>query len=208
MSALDSQEPNCEIFLVRHAESEWNASGLWQGHADPPLSEKGRGQLSALVTKLSEVLTSQRPTRIVCSDLIRARQTAEALGAGFGLSVQSDRGLRELDVGDWSGLRREEIEARSPEILARFEAGDSDARPPGGETRKEIRHRARFALRRIVNADAWGRILVVSHLGLIRALLPGAELGNAEFLQVAAADALTRRQRSEVAESEVGAGPL
>ena len=208
MSALDSQEPNCEIFLVRHAESAWNASGLWQGHADPPLSEKGRGQLSALVTKLSEVLTSQRPTRIVCSDLIRARQTAEALGAGFGLSVQSDPGLRELDVGGWSGLRREEIEARSPEILARFEAGDSDVRPPGGETRKEIRQRARFALRRIVNADAWGRIVVVSHLGLIRALLPGAELGNAEFLRVAAADALTRRQRSEIAEPEVGAGPL
>ena len=208
MSASDSPEPNCEIFLVRHAESEWNASGLWQGHADPPLSEAGRGQLSALVTRLSEELAGERVSRVVCSDLIRARQTAEALGASLGLSVQSDPGLRELDVGDWSGLTRAEIEARGPELLARFEAGDSDTRPPGGETRREIRHRARFALRSIVNANAWGRIVLVSHLGLIRALLPGAELGNAEFLRVAAADALTRRQRSEFVEPGVDAGPL
>ena len=44
--------PNCELYLVRHAESEWNASGRWQGHADPPLSPDGRGQASALVTRL------------------------------------------------------------------------------------------------------------------------------------------------------------
>ena len=206
MSASHSQEPNCEIFLVRHAESEWNASGLWQGHADPQLSEAGRGQLAELVARLTQELAGERFSRIVCSDLLRARQTAEALGARFGLSVQSDPGLRELDVGDWSGLTRQEIEAR--DLLAQFEAGDPDTRPPGGETRKEIRHRARFALRGIVNADAWGRIVVVSHLGLIRALLPGAEPGNAEFLRVAGADALTRRQRSEFAESEAEAGPL
>ncbi len=36
-----------ELLLIRHAESEWNARGLWQGHADPPLSSTGRAQAEA-----------------------------------------------------------------------------------------------------------------------------------------------------------------
>jgi len=192
----------------RFAQSEWNASGLWQGHADPPLSGQGRAQIDRLIAKLGADLDGAPVSAIVCSDLSRALETAAGLGASLGVSVKSDAGLRELDVGDWSGRTRAEIEARDPELLALFEAGDPDARPPGGETRREIRHRARLALRRIVNADAWGRIIVVTHLGLIRALLPGADPGNAEFLRVAAADALTRRQRGEFGDKEAGVGPL
>ena len=37
------------VWLIRHAESEWNAAGRWQGLADPPLSARGRGQAAAAV---------------------------------------------------------------------------------------------------------------------------------------------------------------
>jgi 2,3-bisphosphoglycerate-dependent phosphoglycerate mutase len=200
--------PNCELYLVRHAESEWNASGRWQGHADPPLSPDGRGQASALVARLEAELDGSSVTGLVCSDLGRARETAAELGRKLGLIPVSDPGLRELDIGEWSGLRRAEIAARDPEILARFEANDANARPPGGETRRELRHRARWAVRRIANGDPWGRVVIVSHLGLIRALLPGAEPNNADFMRVSAADALTRRLRFESGDEGTGEGPL
>jgi hypothetical protein len=50
--------------------------------------------------------------------------------------------------------------------------------------------------------------MIVSHLGLIRALLPGAEPKNAEFVRVSAADAVTRRLRFESGEEGTGEGPL
>ncbi len=200
--------PNCELYLVRHAQSEWNASGRWQGQADPPLSPDGRVQASALVARLEAELAGISVTGLVCSDLGRARETAAELGRKFGLIPVSDPELRELDIGEWSGLRRAEIAAQDPELLARFEANDPNARPPGGETRRELRHRARWAIRRIANGDPWGRVLIVSHLGLIRALLPGAEPKNAEFVRVSAADAVTRRLRLESGEEGMGEGPL
>jgi broad specificity phosphatase PhoE len=212
MTDSSRRDPDCEIYLVRHAQTEWNASGRWQGHADPPLSLEGRAQVSELISALRAELAGDPVSGIVCSDLSRARETASDLGRHFGLIPVSDPNLREMDIGEWSGLGREEIAARNPELLERFEAGDPDARPPGGETRREIRHRARLAVRRIVDADPWGRIVVVSHLGLIRALLPDADPGNAEFLRLSAADALTRRMRVErkdrVAEKEKVKGPL
>jgi probable phosphoglycerate mutase len=195
MDRSRSPAPDCELWLLRHAQSEWNASGRWQGQADPCLSAAGREQLGALVRSFAEALGETRVDRLVCSDLMRTRQTARALGDDWGLEAQPDATLRELDVGSWSGLTRAEIAARDPRLLAAFEAGDPDVRPPGGETRSEIRVRAREAIRRIASDAPGERIVLVSHLGFIRALLPDQDLGNAEFLRVLATDALTRRER-------------
>ena len=57
------------------------------------------------------------PDAIFSSDLERARETAEIVGEAFGLSVQLDPRLREVDVGEWSGLTTAEIEGRFPEGL-------------------------------------------------------------------------------------------
>jgi len=193
-----------EVCLVRHAESEWNATGRWQGQSDPPLSLEGRRQVARLAERLVAEFERTPVSGLVCSDLARARATAAGVAEVLGLDARLEPGLREMDIGEWSGLTREEIAGLAPTLLTRFDAGDPDARPPGGETRREIRHRARLALRRIVNADPSGRIIVVTHLGVIRALLPGAETGNAEFQRVSAADALTRRLREEHADGEEG----
>ena len=207
MSPESRPDPNCEVVLVRHAQSEWNASGLWQGQADPPLSAQGQAQVVALAEALRQELAGDRVSALVCSDLARARETARGVEDILGLKARPDPGLRELDVGEWSGLNRDEIVLRDPALLARFESGETSVRPPGGETRSEIRHRARWVLRRIVDEDPWGRIVLVTHLGLVRALLPDVELGNAEFVRVSAADALTRRMRTDHDERKVS-GPL
>ena len=64
------------LILVRHGESTWNAEELLQGQLDPPLSERGRGQSQAL----AGILDGLPAERVVCSDLGRARETAELLG--------------------------------------------------------------------------------------------------------------------------------
>lgn len=190
---MERAHEGAELLLVRHAESEWNASGRWQGHADPQLSPLGRRQADGLAVSLATEFTSGEVTLLVCSDLRRALETARAVGATLGLTPRPSPSYRELDVGTWAGLTRAQIDARDSETLRRFESDDPDARPGGGETRREIRLRAHAAVRELVHAHPGQRIALVTHLGFLRALLPGVEPHNAECLRVDARDALTRR---------------
>lgn len=167
--------PTPPILLVRHAESEWNAAGRWQGHGDPPLSERGRAQARAA----AESLAGSRIEVLVCSDLRRAQETAAALGDALGLAPSPDPRLRELDVGAWEGLSRSEIERRHPEDLAAFDSGDPDARPTGGETLRELAARVGSALAWWVERHPGARLALVTHLGVIRVLSGVSDLDNA-----------------------------
>jgi broad specificity phosphatase PhoE len=178
-----------EFLLIRHAESEWNALGRWQGHGDPPLSGEGRRQAQRLASSLAREAIDV----LVASDLRRAIETAEALAQLAGVPVRTDARLRELDVGTWTGLRRDEIEARDAPGLAAFESGDPGFRPGGGESRSQIRARARGAVMELIDGQWGDRIAVVTHLGCIRALVPGAEPANAEVLRIGAAALLHAR---------------
>lgn len=179
-----------ELILIRHAQSEWNALGRWQGHADPRLSPLGRAQAEAL----ADSMAGEAIDALYSSDLRRALETARAIGKRLGLDVTADAAFRELDVGRWSGLLREEIEAREPELLHEFDSGDPSVRPGGGETRSELRRRARERVALLAHQHPGSRIAVVTHLGFIRALLPDAEPENARALRVTMREALTARQ--------------
>lgn len=159
------------LLVIRHAQSEWNAEGLWQGQADPVLSAEGRRQAAAAGKWLAELESFDG---VFCSDLARAVETAELLLASMGSAASPvvDAGLREYDVGEWSGRTREEIEARWPGDIARFGAGVLAA-PPGGETRASFDARVSDACARIGRAAESARfetILVVAHGGVVRAM--------------------------------------
>jgi probable phosphoglycerate mutase len=184
-------EPRTRLLLVRHGQTPWNAAGRWQGHADPGLSERGRDQAAELAAALRRELEGGW-ARIVASDLRRARETAGILADSLGLAVETDIRLRELDVGAWTGLTRSEIEARDPELLTAFESGEPTIRAGGGETRLEIRRRARALVGHVAERHAGQRLIVVTHLGVIRALLPGVEPGNTDRYPVIAEEILAR----------------
>jgi probable phosphoglycerate mutase len=193
-----------QLLLVRHGQTSWNAEGRWQGHGDPGLSELGRRQ--ALET--AEALrTAPEPAwnLVVASDLERARATAEILAEALRLEVEVDARLRELDVGGWTGLTRAEIDARDPETLRAFETGEPSIRPGGGESRVQIRIRTRDCVRSLIERFAGRRLIVVTHLGVIRALVPGAEPDNASRLPVVAEDIA---ERAIDLERRPGDGPL
>jgi broad specificity phosphatase PhoE len=177
------------FLLIRHAESTWNAALRWQGHGDPPLSARGNEQAAAC----ADALAGEAIDGLVCSDLQRARQTAEPIARALGLHARPDPDLRELDVGSWTGLTRAEIAARARELLEHFESGDPDVRPGGGESRREIRARTRAAVRRLGEEFPGQRIALVVHLGVIRALVPGAEPTNTERLEVSLDEILGAR---------------
>jgi probable phosphoglycerate mutase len=166
-----------EILLIRHAESTWNAERRWQGQEDPPLSPHGLEQAASLARALADASVA----RLFTSDLLRARATAQPLARTLRIEPTADPRLRELDVGRWGGRTREEIQRSEPELLARFDRGDPEAPAGGGESRSALRERALAALRDLGAAEAAGCIAIVSHLGWLREVLPGADFAHAEW---------------------------
>jgi broad specificity phosphatase PhoE len=169
--------PGTRILLARHAETDWNRVGRWQGHADQPLNETGREQAAELGRRLK----GQHVAAVYSSDLRRARDTATIVGAELGIEVVQDPELREIDVGSWSGLTRSEVAERFPEGYARWQAGEIGH---DGETREQLAARVIPAVERIAHAHPGDTVLVVTHGGVIRTLLrhaagdPGAVLEN------------------------------
>ena len=96
------------LVLWRHGRTEWNATGRIQGQLDPPLDEVGVEQAQAA----SLVLAQLQPAAIVSSDLQRASMTAQALAARVDMTPTYDERLREIGLGEWEGLSRDEVEER------------------------------------------------------------------------------------------------
>jgi broad specificity phosphatase PhoE len=144
------------LILVRHGESTWNAEERLQGQLDPPLSERGRTQARALAPVLEKVPDD----RIVCSDLSRARETAELLGIR---PARLDPRWREIDVGEWAGRPAAEIDA-APGGLTNWRGGPRAA--PDGEPWADFTARIAAAVDELVAAG--GPWLVICHGGCIR----------------------------------------
>ena len=158
------------LILVRHGESTWNAEERLQGQLDPPLSDRGREQARAL----APVLDGLPHERVICSDLARARQTAELLGLQ---PARLDPAWREIDVGSWAGRTAAEIDAQSPE-LTNWRGGPRTA--PDGETWDAFSARVGGAVDALV--EAGGSWMVVCHGGCIRVAV--AHITGADALRL------------------------
>lgn len=142
------------MLLARHGETDWNRQLRIQGHSDQPLNERGRAQARELARSLADVPFAA----VYASDLIRAVETAEIIAREHDLPVRIVPGLREIDVGSWEGLTRDEVLERFP-----------DHRRPDGETREAHRTRVVSALTRIAESHRGEQVLVVTHGGSMRA---------------------------------------
>jgi probable phosphoglycerate mutase len=143
------------ILLVRHGQSEWNASGRWQGQADPPLSELGEDQAVSAARALGIV------DAIYASDLVRAHHTAELVAAQLGADVAVEPRLRERKAGEWEGRTRAEIDEGWPGYL------ETGRRPAGYEPDDSVLDRV-LAVLDAIAATHDGDVLVVTHGGVVR----------------------------------------
>jgi probable phosphoglycerate mutase len=155
------------IVLIRHGETAWNAERRLQGHLDIVLNAEGERQADLM----AGALAGEPLDLIVASDLLRARQTAAALGRVSGLPVQLDHGLRERCYGGFEGLLYSEIAQRFPAEFAAWQARNVDAMlPPGanhGETFRQFYTRVTGAMLRWAKAHPGKTLALVAHGGVL-----------------------------------------
>ncbi|TFW34728.1 histidine phosphatase family protein [Massilia horti] len=160
-------EPSTNIILIRHGETAWNAERRLQGHLDIALNEEGERQAAAL----ADALAHESFDLIVASDLLRARQTAEALARLHGMPVQIDRSLRERCYGGFEGLLYAEIEERFPLEFAAWQKRDVDAMlPPGanpGETFRQFHRRVIDTILSWAASHPGKTLALVAHGGVL-----------------------------------------
>lgn len=168
------------LWIVRHGQSAGNvardaadAAGLpvidiAGRDMDVPLSPLGHEQAAALGRWFSAMPADQRPTTVLSSTYIRARQTAQAVvdAGGFDGEVCSDERLREKEFGILDRLTRAGIVDRFPEQAeARTRTGKFYHRPPGGESWCDVILRLRSVLDTLSlhHSEPGSRVLIVAH---------------------------------------------
>ena len=173
--SLPEAHASCELWVVRHGESTWNAAGRYQGQTDVPLSEVGRLQAASL----AERLTGQHFAAVYASDLLRARRTAELVTQRLqdAPPVQLEAGLREIDVGLLSGLILPDIRKLYPAYLQDLRADPWATRRPGGESMADLYARASATLGQLAARHQGQRILIFTHGGVVRVAV-GLALGG------------------------------
>jgi broad specificity phosphatase PhoE len=152
------------LVLWRHGETDYNATGRWQGHLDSALTETGWNQARFAVP----VLTKFAPELVVASDLRRATNTATVFTDAVGIPLRIDERLRETHLGKWQGLTNAEVEAEWPGMIDLWRA-DPRIAPPDGETRIEVADRAAEVVGD-VDREFDGTVMLCAHGGLISAL--------------------------------------
>ncbi|HKC83208.1 MAG TPA: histidine phosphatase family protein, partial [bacterium] len=128
--------------LIRHGQSTWNEEHRIQGQLDPPLSELGRRQAALLGARLA----ARRFAALYASDLKRAFETAEVVGAAIHLEPEPRSSLREVFLGEWEGLTTEEIAERYPEAWASWVEEPQWDLVPGGEGQAAFDRRVAAAM--------------------------------------------------------------
>jgi len=97
-----------DIWLIRHAETEWSKAGRHTGRTDIPLTDEGRAHAATLPERLG----GQKFAAVFVSPLTRARETAALAGLGDQARIRDD--LAEYDYGDYEGITTDEIRQDRP----------------------------------------------------------------------------------------------
>ncbi|MBB5721760.1 putative phosphoglycerate mutase [Loktanella ponticola] len=141
-----------ELYILRHGETEWNAENRMQGALNSPLTDKGLRDAARQAAILNGLdLTG---FQFLCSPQGRAFQTAGLALGRIAADIHTDDRLREIGVGDWSGVLRDGLpvpEGKDP-FMAQYEIAPSGE----GFARLEVRCRAFLA-------DLTGPSVLVTH---------------------------------------------
>ncbi len=157
------------VLLARHGETDDNIAPLrFQGFTDTPLNDTGRRQAIELADKAAA--RTEPIASLWSSDLVRARETAGAVGDRIGLEPALDARLREGFRGRWEGHLMQDVQRSEPELYAAWRRAGADFRFPDGESLLEQQQRVIAALQDIHAAGPLPA-LVVCHGGSIRVML-------------------------------------
>ena len=165
------QNSQREIWLVRHGESTWNGTGRFHGDLDVPLTKVGEEQAQKLAVRIGRLGIGF--DGLYSSDLQRTVNTAKPVAEVLGLTIQTDRRLREVNAGKLVGLNWAEAQLQFPEYTSAVTEDAWNTRRPGGESIADVACRSLEFLSELPS----GRFMVVCHFLVIQPLL-GLMLGN------------------------------
>jgi 2,3-bisphosphoglycerate-dependent phosphoglycerate mutase len=150
-----------KLILIRHGETEWNATGRIQGHRPVSLNERGHKQAQAVALHLQH----EPFDTLYSSDLERTVQTAEAIANLTQHTIHTDARLREWDLGILSGLKRTEAEAQHPDAYAIYNEGRIDEPIPNGESIHNRYTRVTTCLEEVAAKHPNQTLVIVTHGG-------------------------------------------
>lgn len=150
----------------------------WVRHG--PTHSRAANGWTDIPADLSDVAALERlrrylpaPALVISSDLVRARDTAEAVLGPRELGP-AEKALREMHFGDWEGRDFTSIAETEPELSRRFWEEPGDAAPPNGESWNRFGRRVRKATADITDLHRGRDIVAVAHFGTILAALQSA----------------------------------
>lgn len=146
------------LLMVRHGQTPANIEKVWHGSTDTPLTDFGREQARLLGDYFHRIVT---PDVIYASPLQRARDTAQAIADRHGLALSFDERLREFSLGEWEGIRFDDIEILHGATGELY--GNPDFAAPGGESQLMVRNRMVAAIDDILHRHPDQNVVLVSH---------------------------------------------
>ncbi len=156
MPIMPSPNSNSEIWLIRHGETAWSASGQHTGRTDIPLTPDGQRHAA----EIGSYLAARPFALVLCSPLQRARETCRL--AGYGGVAQLDPDLCEWDYGAYEGRTSAQIQETVPDWTI------WTSPVPQGETIQQVAARANRVVARA--SQAAGDVALFAHGHLLRVL--------------------------------------
>jgi probable phosphoglycerate mutase len=178
------QPPTRLILLVRHGETTFNVEGRLPGQLPGvPLTDEGRRQAHQAAVALAAMPLSA----VISSPLDRARDTAEILARGWGVSVRLDNRLKDTDVRRWAGKKIADV-ARDDPLWKAFVERPTEP-PDGAESLTDVQARSVAVVDDVLRAPELGNyIAIVAHADVVKLIVAhfaGIALHGVRYLHIA-----------------------
>jgi len=159
------------IWLLRHGQTQYNADGRIQGRGiNAPLNDKGKEQARLLAQEMQKRLEAA-DTRLYCSSMIRAVQTAQPLAELLGLPLNKTEALEELNYGKFEGAAFEDVEDELNQLMQEWDNGKTQVAPEGGESPQEVLNRADAFIQPLLAENGCKNLVIVAHGRVLRVLI-------------------------------------
>jgi broad specificity phosphatase PhoE len=164
---LHPEEIITSFLLIRHGATKPTEEGRIYHDPQVPLTDKGLDQARALATWLE----AQKPDVLLSSPAYRVRTTAAIVGTGLRLSPTILEDLDEWRIGAWEGRTYLEIKKAEPDLYHKWSSDPIHSAPPDGESVSDLCRRVDSILPGVISQFEGRRLALVTHAGIIRAIL-------------------------------------
>ena len=167
---------NTEFIFIRHGITELNVKKVYFGQLDPLLNDEGIRQIH----NTKQNLINENITLFYSSDLKRCTESAKIINEHFNLDIKENSGFRELNFGIFEGRSHKELISRYPEESGAFFKNWQTYQIPGGESIHDFMIRTVNEIEEIKKSHKGGKILIMTHSGVIQSVLSFYFTGSLE----------------------------